>query len=109
MAAYWRILGASIGLFAIVAGPAGTANALEYFTINVVNEQEFKINLELRDKNCGGGVVLRDQLEAGEAREVQICASLKGDGGVRATVGSGCSQVKRMEFIELEPGDAIKF
>ena len=109
MAAYWRILGASIGLFAIVAGPAGTANALEYFTINVVNEKEFKINLELRDKNCGGGVVLRDQLEAGEAREVQICASLKGDGGGRATVGSGCSQVKRMEFIELEPGDAIKF
>lgn len=109
MAALSRIVGISALLFANFAGLSTAANAIDQFAVKVVNNRDFKLNLEIRDKVCGGDVVLRDQLEGGESRVIQLCISLKGFAAVRATVGSGCSQVKRMEFNDIKQGDDITF
>ena len=109
MAAAWRFFGVSIAAMAIFAGLSTAAEAVDRFSVNIVNQRAFMLSLELRDKVCGSGVLLRAQLKPGESREIQICASLKGLGALRATFGSGCSQVKRTEFLDIEPGDTITF
>jgi hypothetical protein len=112
MTGYGRFLaiaGAAIVVAVTVPGFAETAQAVERFAINVVNERDFKLTIRLRDKMCGGDVVLQDQLEAGESREIEICANTDGVGGLRASYGSGCGQVKRTEFLDIAPGDSITF
>ncbi len=108
MATAWRFFGVFIASLAILAG-LSAANAVDRFSVNVINERAFMLSLELRDKVCGSSVLLRDQLKPGESREIQICANPEGVGALRATFGSGCSQVKRTEFLNIEPGDNITF
>lgn len=93
----------------IVAGLAVPAFAVDRISVNVVNDRDFKLSIELSDKVCGGNVALRDQLEAGEIREIEICANPDGVGALRASYGSGCSQVKRTEFLGIAAGDSITF
>ncbi len=95
---------------AVLCSPAmGTAQAVERASITVVNERAFMLSLELRDKVCGGGVLLRDQLDAGEQREIEMCVNGEGVGALAITYGSGCSQVKRMDMDDVEPGADITF
>lgn len=109
MASYRRFT-ASLGLACgLIAAGAAAAHAVERIAVHVANDREFKLSIELRDKVCGGTVLLRDQLEAGEIREIEICANSDGVGAVRAAYGSGCSQVKRTEFLDIAPGDNIAF
>ena len=109
MTEFWRSLGAANMAFVVAIGYAASAHAVERISVNVLNERDFKLSVELRDKMCGGNVVLRDQLEAGESREIAICANAEGIGGLRASYGSGCSQVKRTEFLDIAAGDQIIF
>lgn len=85
------------------------ANAIDRIKVEVVNERPFILSLELRDQRCGGNVILSEQLDAGEIREIEICASADGRGALGATYGSGCSQVKRMEIRDIAAGDALTF
>ena len=85
------------------------AQGIDRITIDVVNERPFILSLELRDMNCGGNVILRDQLDAGETREIEICANADGLGSLGATYGSGCSQVKRTGFKEITAGTKLEF
>ena len=87
----------------------GPAQAIDRITIDVVNDRPFILSLELRDMHCGGNVVLRDQLDAGERRAIEICANSDGVGALGATYGSGCSQVKRTDFKDIEAGAALTF
>jgi hypothetical protein len=100
---------AAIASFVVISGQMTAANAVDRISVNVVNDREFKLSLEIRDKICGGNVLVRDQFEAGEVRVIEICANPKGVGAVRATFGSGCSQVKRTEFNDIAPGADITF
>ena len=109
MIVFRRLIGVAGVACAIAVGGATTAGAVERISINVLNERDFKLSIELRDKMCGGNVVLRTQLEAGESREIAICANTEGVGGLRASYGSGCSQVERTEFLDIAPGDSITF
>ena len=109
---YGRVLaitGAAILIAVAGLGFATTARAVDRFAVNVVNERDFKLTIRLLDKTCGGDIVLQAQLEASESREIEICANTKGVGGVRASYGSGCGQVKRTEFLDIAPGDSITF
>ena len=103
------ILARAFATTALVAGLSTAALAVDRIAVNVVNDRAFKLSIELRDKVCGGNVALRDQLDAGEIREVEICANSDGVGALRASYGSGCSQVKRTEFTDIAPGENITF
>lgn len=94
---------------AIAAGMLTSASAADRIKINVVNERPFILSLELRDMRCGGSVILREQLDAGETREVEICTDAEGLGALGATYGSGCSQVKRTDIRDIADGDALTF
>lgn len=109
MAAVWRSIGVLSAAVVVFAGLSTAANAVERISVKISNDREFKLSIELRDKMCGGNVALRDQLEAGESREIEICVNSSGMGGLRASYGSGCSQVKRTEFLDLAAGDEIAF
>ncbi len=100
---------ASCAAVLIVASLSAPVQAVERISVNVVNDRDFKLSIELADKVCGGNVLLRDQLEAGEIREIEICANADGVGALRASYGSGCSQVKRTEFLGVSAGDSITF
>jgi len=109
MAAFWRYIGVLSATVVVVAGLSATANAVERISVKILNERDFKLSIELRDKMCGGNVALREQLEAGESREIEICVNSSGMGALRAAYGSGCSQVKRTEFLDLAAGAEITF
>ncbi len=94
---------------ALLGGLNGTAHAVERMSIVVENERDFTLSIEIRDHVCGGNLLLRERLESGESRQVEICANPEGNGALGATYGSGCSQVKRTEFKDVQPGDKIKF
>lgn len=94
---------------ALLGGAATSAQAIDRIKIEVVNERPFILSLELRDQRCGGNVILSEQLDAGEIREIEICANTDGLGALGATYGSGCSQVKRMEIRNIAAGDALTF
>lgn len=85
------------------------AQAIDRITVGIVNERPFTLSIELRDMNCGGNVVLREQLEAGERRDIEICTNAGGLGRLGATYGSGCSQVKRTNFNNIASGAALTF
>ena len=102
-------LARTVATVALVAGFSTAAVAVDRIAVNVVNDRAFKLSIELRDKVCGGNVALRDQLDAGEIRQVEICANSDGVGALRASYGSGCSQVKRTEFLDIAPGESITF
>lgn len=100
----------ALGLAAVLfAGFGGTVHAIERFVVVVQNERDFPLSVEIRDNVCGANVVLSDRLESGENREIVICANAKGVGALAATYGSGCSQVKRTKFEDVESGETISF
>ncbi|MGI9492809.1 MAG: hypothetical protein ACR2QF_10460, partial [Geminicoccaceae bacterium] len=72
----------TIAAVAIVGALATPAQAIDRIKIDVVNERPFILSLELRDKYCGDNVILREQLEAGEMREIEICANADGLGAL---------------------------
>ena len=88
---------------------AAPVQAIERIKIDVVNEKPFILSLELRDMRCGGNVILREQLDAGEKLQIEICTGSDGFGALGATYGSGCSQVKRMDIKEISAGDTLAF
>ncbi len=94
---------------AILTVSTTSAQAIDRIKVEVVNVRPFILSLELRDQRCGGHVILSEQLDAGEIREIEICANADGLGAVGATYGSGCSQVKRMEIRDIAAGDALAF
>ena len=102
-------LAACLTTMAIAMGTLVSAGATERISINVVNERPFILSLELRDMRCGGNVIFREQLDAGESREIEICTDAEGRGALGATFGSGCSQVKRTDIRDIEAGDALTF
>ncbi|MGI9294998.1 MAG: hypothetical protein ACR2PS_13530 [Pseudomonadales bacterium] len=104
-----RWIGAAGLATAMVGGLNGTAHAVERFSVVVKNERDFTLSIEIQDNVCGSNVVLRDRLESGESREIEICANPKGVGALGAIYGSGCSQVKRTKFLGVQPGDEIGF
>ncbi len=87
----------------------GAAQAVDRAAVTVINDREFFLSVELRDKVCGGDVLLRDQLDPGEMREIEICVNSDGVGALAVTYGSGCSQVKRTEMNAVEPGSSLTF
>jgi hypothetical protein len=110
--AMWKVLSLSattLWLLTLYSAMPGAAQAVERASVTIVNEREFMLSVELRDKVCGGGVLLRDQLDPGEMREVEMCVNGDGVGALVVTYGSGCSQVKRMEMDNVEPGADISF
>ena len=104
----WKSLGMAAVTAGIILG-ASIAQAKDRIKIDVVNDRPFILSLELRDMHCGGGVILREQLEAGEKRELEICVNADGLGALGATYGSGCSQVKRTDFRGIEEGTTLSF
>ncbi len=108
MTVYRRLLSVGAAIV-IAAGFASPSGAVERISVNVLNERAFKLSIELRDKVCGGNLLLRDPLEAGESREIEICANAEGVGALRASYGSGCSQVQKTEFLDIAPGDEITY
>ncbi len=105
----WRHLAATFTIIATAQALAGIAQAVDRTSVTVVNERAFMLNVELRDKVCGGGVLLRDQLDPGEVREIEMCVDADGVGALGVTYGSGCSQVKRTEMRDIAPGATITF
>jgi hypothetical protein len=97
-----RTLLCSAATILSVAATASTiianTHALERVSVSVVNEREFFLSVELRD-----------QLDPGKIREIEICVNGEGVGAHAATYGSGCSQVKRTEMNAVEPGSDITF
>lgn len=109
MTAIGRWIGSAGLVAAMVGGVNAAAPAVERFSVVVQNERDFTLSVEIRDNVCGSNVVLRDRLESGESREIEVCASPKGVGALGATYGSGCSQVKRTDFPGIQRGDKISF
>jgi|TARA_B100001971_G_scaffold169611_1_gene161455 hypothetical protein len=98
-----------LSVAAIASAIVVNAYAVERASVTVVNEREFFLSVGLCDKVCGGDVLLRDQLDPGETREIEICVNGEGVGALAVTYGSGCSQVKRTEMKAVEPGSDITF
>jgi hypothetical protein len=104
-----RLSATTLSLLTLYSAMPAAAQAVERASVTIINEREFMLSVELRDKVCGGGVLLRDQLDPGEMREVEMCVNGEGLGALAVTYGSGCSQVKRMEMDDVEPGADISF
>lgn len=109
MIALWRATLSAVFLAAMVLTVAAPVQARDKISINLVNQGEFPLSIELRDKMCGGNIIFHERLKGGEVRVIEICANADGIGGLRAAAGSGCSQVKRFEFVDIKAGDAITF
>ncbi|MEM7189146.1 MAG: hypothetical protein AAF439_05995 [Pseudomonadota bacterium] len=99
----------TVSLAAALAALSPAAYAVDRITVEVVNKRPFILSLELKDMNCGGNVIFREQLDAGETRQIEICANKDGLGALGATFGSGCSQVKRTDIRDIAEGDDLSF